>query len=43
MAPDNTDIIDITFEINKLHQLEAERSELEKKIDDYLLALGIKL
>lgn len=35
--------IDIDFEVSNLHRLEAERSELERKIDEYLQALGIKL
>jgi uncharacterized protein YjiS (DUF1127 family) len=35
--------IDIASEVSNLHRLEAERSELERKIDDYLRDLGIKI
>jgi len=35
--------IDLDFEVSKLHQLEAERFEIERKIDHYLRALGINL
>jgi type I restriction enzyme M protein len=35
--------INIALEVERLHQLEAERYELEAKIDDYLQALGIEL
>ncbi|MGG6294471.1 N-6 DNA methylase [Leptolyngbya sp. AN02str] len=39
----NIEQIDICSEIQKLRQLEKERSELEEKIDVYLKALGIKI
>lgn len=39
----NTEQIDIATEVEKLHQLEIERSELEEKIDNYLKALGIEI
>ncbi|MDZ8186943.1 MAG: N-6 DNA methylase [Nostoc sp. ChiSLP02] len=43
VIPPTDEKIDITSEVSKLHRLEAERSELERKIDGYLQALGIKL
>lgn len=35
--------IDIEAEINKLHKLETERAEAEKKVNEYLRALGVKV
>lgn len=43
VIPPADEKIDISVEVSNLHRLEAERSELETKIDDYLRALGIKL
>ncbi|MEH2354509.1 N-6 DNA methylase [Nostoc sp.] len=43
VIPPANEKIDLTMEVSKLHKLEAERSELETKIDYYLRALGIKL
>lgn len=43
VIPPTNEKINISLEIEKLHHLEAERSKLEGRIDDYLQALGIKL
>ena len=43
VTPPADEKIDIPSEVSNLHRLEAERSELERKIDGYLQALGIKL
>lgn len=43
VIPPVNEQINIALEVERLHQLEAERYELEKKIDDYLQALGIEL